>query len=197
MPNMRRLQPNWLNANDDKILELLGETGVALNKRGIEVNLDLQDRPVSYSTIKRRVDKLEDSDFLEDVGTTGSYYRISDRGKRYLTGNPYGTSEITEGVDPVTLSPPDYQLLREIKEAKATVDEEAIIARITGDRQEASERLADLKRKGVITENDGLQLDFLGQFILEHFKEGKEVLSDAKNQPDTPTSAETYYDAVR
>lgn len=181
---MRRLQPDWLTENDDLILELLGDTGVALNKRGMEVNLDLRDTPVSYSTIKRRVDELEDNGFLEDVGETGSYYRVSDRGRRYLTGSPYGTSEITEGVEPITVEPLDYTLLTEIYKADTAVDEEDVLFRIDADREAAEDRLSDLLMKGVIERGDsGLALTIVGQVILGSFQPGRDVMPDVRTEP--------------
>lgn len=182
---MNRLQPDWLTENDDHILELLGETGVALNKRGLEVNLELRDTPVSYSTIKRRVDKLDEVGFVEDIGETGSYYRISERGRRYLTGDPYGTSDVTEGVEPISVDPIDYKILQEIKGAEVELDDEDVLARITVDRRRASERLSELKSKHVIQEGDsGLELALVGIVILGSFREGKEVTSRVKMRPD-------------
>lgn len=188
---MRRLQPEWLTENDDLILELLGETGVALNKKGIEVNLDLRDTPISYSTIKRRVDELEENGFLEDVGETGSYYRVSDRGQRYLTGSPYGTSEITEGVDPITVEPLDYTLLTEIYKADDPVEEDEILSRIDADREDAEDRLSELLRKGVIEHGDsGLGLTVVGQVIIGSFQPGRDVMSEVKTVPRAQISDE-------
>lgn len=182
---MNRLRPDWLTENDDHILELLGETGVALNKRGLEVNLKLRDTPVSYSTIKRRVDKLDEVGFVEDIGETGSYYRISERGRRYLTGEPYGTSNVTEGVDPISVDPIDYKILREIESAEAELDDEDVLARVTVDRRRASERLSELKSKGVIQAGDSsLELALVGHVILGSFREGAEVMAHVKMRPD-------------
>lgn len=73
--------------SDDKILELLEESGVALNKRGLEVNFDLRDVDISYSTIKRRLPDLVEAGLLEVVRRKGPYYRITESGREYLQGN--------------------------------------------------------------------------------------------------------------
>lgn len=75
-----------MTGRDDIILEFLGETGVALNKRGLEINLREEGYDVSYSTIKRRLPKLEEAGLLEIVFETGPWYRITDRGIGYLEG---------------------------------------------------------------------------------------------------------------
>lgn len=49
---MRRLRASWMTGSDDKILELLVESGVVLNKKALEVNFELEGEEISYSTIK-------------------------------------------------------------------------------------------------------------------------------------------------
>ncbi|QLH83413.1 winged-helix domain-containing protein [Halosimplex pelagicum] len=76
-----------MTGRDDIILEYLAETGVALNKRGLEINLQEEGYDISYSTIKRRLPKLEEADLIEIVYDAGPWYRITDRGLNYLEGN--------------------------------------------------------------------------------------------------------------
>jgi len=182
---MHRLQPAWLNDNDDLILELLGESGVALNKRGIDVNLRLRETPVSYSTIKRRVDKLEENGFVEDVGDDGSYFRLSERGVDYLSGNPYGIASATDdqAVDPISVEPADYEIVQTVAESKHEPSEEEILAQITADRSRAEDRLRVLTRHGVLeTNDDRLQLTIIGHVILSSFNQGKPVKTDMAPQ---------------
>lgn len=83
---MRRQRAPWMTGSDDKILELLGESGVALNKRGIEVNFELGDEEISYSTIKRRLPKFVEAGLVEKVEAKGLYYQITEDGRQYLAG---------------------------------------------------------------------------------------------------------------
>jgi repressor of nif and glnA expression len=72
---------------DDKILEVLGETGAALSKKGIQVNAEIRGTEISYSTVKRRLPKLVDAGLVKIVRETGPYYRITDLGREYLGGD--------------------------------------------------------------------------------------------------------------
>ena len=83
---MRRRPSSWMTGSDDRILELLGESGVALNKKTLQVNFELDGTDISYSTIKRRLPLLEDAGLIEEVRQTGSYYRITEKGEQYLAG---------------------------------------------------------------------------------------------------------------
>jgi len=76
-----------MTARDDIILEYLAETGVSLNKRGLEVNLRGEGYDISYSTIKRRLPKLEEAGLIEVVRESGPWYRITDSGREYLDGD--------------------------------------------------------------------------------------------------------------
>jgi repressor of nif and glnA expression len=67
-------------------LELLEESGVALSKRGIEVNLAESDSEISYTTIKNHINLAEASGLVEIVESEGTWYRITDRGRKYLAG---------------------------------------------------------------------------------------------------------------
>ncbi|KZN23688.1 phage repressor protein [Haladaptatus sp. R4] len=75
-----------MTGNDDRILELLSASGVALNKKALEVNFELEGTGISYSTIKRRLPLLESVGLVDEVRETGSYYRITDKGEAYLAG---------------------------------------------------------------------------------------------------------------
>ena len=75
-----------MTERDDIILEYLEETDVALNKRGLEVNLQREGYKISYSTIKRRLPKLEENNLITIEDSSGPWYRISEKGKRYLNG---------------------------------------------------------------------------------------------------------------
>ncbi|WP_423743188.1 winged-helix domain-containing protein (plasmid) [Haladaptatus sp. SPP-AMP-3] len=83
---MRRRPSSWMTGSDDRILELLGESCVALNKKTLQVNFELDGTDISYSTIKRRLPLLEDAGLIEEVRQTGSYYRITEKGEQYLAG---------------------------------------------------------------------------------------------------------------
>ena len=72
---------------DEHILEYLAESGAALNKRGLEINLNEEGYDVSYSTIKRRLPKLHGAGLLVIVHEKGPWYKISDRGREYLRGD--------------------------------------------------------------------------------------------------------------
>jgi len=205
---MNRLRPTWFTKNDDHILELLGTTGAALNKRGLDVNLELRDTPMAYSTIKRRIDKLEKSGFVEDIGEDGSYYRLSERGSSYLTGNSYGTTELTgtsqnhpndtdnpygtdttEGVNPLTVEPTDYDILTEIVDSEPGLTDQDLLNRIRLDPNRAKKRLTELKQQGAIQQKEtGLEAAMAGQLILMAFEEGKEVMNEVKITPDTTTT---------
>ena len=75
-----------MTGSDDQILELLADSGVALNKKAMEVNFELDGEDISYSTLKRRLPKLENAGLVELVRERGGYYRITDLGEQYLAG---------------------------------------------------------------------------------------------------------------
>lgn len=84
-----------MTGSDDRILELLAESGVALNKKGLEVNFELEGENISYSTIKRRLPMLEEFGLVEKARQKGSYYRITEKGRQYLAGD-LSASELEE-----------------------------------------------------------------------------------------------------
>lgn len=74
-----RPKVEWMNQTDDRILELLNESGLDLSASVLAHNLDY-----SRSWISRRISKLEDANLVMSEGT---YYRITDKGRDYLAGN--------------------------------------------------------------------------------------------------------------
>nr|WP_276255596.1 winged helix-turn-helix transcriptional regulator [Halovivax sp. TS33] len=74
-----RPRVEWMNQTDDRILELLEESGLVLSPAVTAVNLDY-----SRNWVSRRMSKLEKAGLLERVN--GSYYKISDKGQAYLEG---------------------------------------------------------------------------------------------------------------
>lgn len=68
-----------MNQTDDRILELLSDSGLALSPASVAVNLDY-----SRNWISRRMSKLQDENLIEKVN--GSHYQITARGEAYLAG---------------------------------------------------------------------------------------------------------------
>jgi len=75
-----------MTGRDDIILEFLAESGAAHNKKGIEINLEENADRISYSTIQRRLPKLEEAGLVEQVREEGAWYQITDEGASYLEG---------------------------------------------------------------------------------------------------------------
>lgn len=69
-----------------RILQLLENSGVALSKRGIEVNLLESGNDISYTTIKNHINLAETAGLVEVVESEGSWYKITNRGREYLAG---------------------------------------------------------------------------------------------------------------
>jgi len=68
-----------MNQTDDRILELLDESGLILSPAVIAVNLEY-----NRSWISRRISKLVDAGLVETINE--GYYRITDLGRDYLEG---------------------------------------------------------------------------------------------------------------
>ncbi|WP_276299381.1 winged helix-turn-helix transcriptional regulator [Halorussus lipolyticus] len=68
-----------MNQTDNRILELLDESDLILSPAVIAVNLNY-----TRNWVSRRVSKLVRAGLIEE--TNGSYYRISEKGRRYLSG---------------------------------------------------------------------------------------------------------------
>ena len=75
-----RPRVDWMNQTDDRILELLDESDLILTPAVMARNLDY-----TRNWVSRRVGKLESAGLVEPVDS--GYYRISDRGRAYLTGD--------------------------------------------------------------------------------------------------------------
>lgn len=75
-----RPRVEWMNQTDDRILELLEESGLELSPAVMAVNLEY-----SRNWISRRTSALQDAGLVEPV--EGSYYQITDRGRAYLDGD--------------------------------------------------------------------------------------------------------------
>jgi len=66
---------------DDRILEILDESGLILSPSIISANLDLTRQHVSS-----RLSELREHSLVESVNTGRGHYRITDRGRAYLEG---------------------------------------------------------------------------------------------------------------
>lgn len=75
-----RPRVDWMNQTDDRILELLDESGLELSPVVLARNLEY-----SRSWISQRLSKLAEAGLVEVQ--EGSYYFISEKGRDYLTGD--------------------------------------------------------------------------------------------------------------
>jgi len=75
-----------MTGRDDIILEFLSESGAIMNKRGLEINLRHEGSDISYSTIQRRLPKLENAGLVEMIVEQGAWYKITEKGIQYLEG---------------------------------------------------------------------------------------------------------------
>ena len=83
-----RNRAHWMNEKDDTILEYLQDVGAAEPPKVIHWNL-IEDRHqgnFSLKTLRRRLDRLEEAGLIEVARESGPYFRITDRGERYLSG---------------------------------------------------------------------------------------------------------------
>ncbi len=67
---------------DDRILEILEESGLILSPAIISANLDLTRQHVSS-----RLSELQEHGLVESAETGRGHYRITDRGRAYLAGD--------------------------------------------------------------------------------------------------------------
>lgn len=74
-----RPRVSWMNHTDDRILELLDETGLVLSPKVLAHNLEY-DR----SWVSRRLSGLKDANLVEQQGR--GLYSITSLGKQYLNG---------------------------------------------------------------------------------------------------------------
>ena len=84
---MPRLRAEWMTSSGDVILEFLKDSGAAHNKQGITNNLHYRNVDVSYTTLNRRIPKLQDAELIEPIPGQGKYYEITEKGGAYLRGD--------------------------------------------------------------------------------------------------------------
>jgi len=75
-----RPRVEWMTRADDYILEFFEETEIVATPHVVAANIDY-----SRQYVNRRIRKLADHDLVENTGD--GLYRITDRGRDYLTGN--------------------------------------------------------------------------------------------------------------
>ncbi|MWG33132.1 hypothetical protein [Halomarina oriensis] len=81
-------RPPWAGKYDEPILELLEASGVALPPAVVHFNLRWKNVATpADSTVKRRLRKLAEHDYLEKVEQNAGYYAITQKGRDYLAGN--------------------------------------------------------------------------------------------------------------
>ena len=81
------MQPPWWSKYDGPILQLLADTDAALPPRVIQFNLEYRNIASPHrSTVKRRLQRLEENDFVDKVNEAG-YYVISKNGEEFLREN--------------------------------------------------------------------------------------------------------------
>lgn len=74
-----RPRVEWMNQTDDRILEILDESGLILSPAVIAINLEY-----NRSWVSRRISKLVDAGLVETINE--GYYQITDLGLDYLSG---------------------------------------------------------------------------------------------------------------
>lgn len=72
-----------MTKSDPAILELFEESGLTMPPAVVSYNVD----GVSHVTVKRRLRELENHGLLEKAEDKRGYYRITDRGRAYLSGD--------------------------------------------------------------------------------------------------------------
>ncbi|MXR41018.1 transcriptional regulator [Halobaculum sp. WSA2] len=77
-----RARADWMQyPSDDRILELLEESGLILSPSIMSANLDLTRQHISS-----RLSELLDHDMVEKTDTGQGHYRITEKGEAYLVG---------------------------------------------------------------------------------------------------------------
>ena len=74
-----RPRVEWMTRADDYILEFFEETEIVATPHVVAANIDY-----SRQYVNRRVRKLADEELVENTGD--GLYRITDRGRGYLSG---------------------------------------------------------------------------------------------------------------
>jgi len=75
-----------MTKNDDLILEFLQEKDIALPPGPLHYNLEREGYTIGYSTVRRRIKKLESAGLIQDEAENGTQYSITDKGRAYLAG---------------------------------------------------------------------------------------------------------------
>ena len=77
-----------MNRASEPLLELLDDSGVAMNPTGIIFELgDRLDDPPGRSTIYRAIDSLISAGYIERPVEDKALYRITNRGREWLAGD--------------------------------------------------------------------------------------------------------------
>lgn len=84
--DMPRYRADWMTGSDDLILEFLEDSGAAHNKRGLENNFKDRGLGVSYTTLNRRLPQLREAGLIKIIPGEGKYYKITEKGEKYLSG---------------------------------------------------------------------------------------------------------------
>lgn len=71
-----------------QILTLLAETGLALPPRVVYENLAMEGATFSYKTVHRHLKESVDEGLAENPAEKESYYRITEKGRRFLADDP-------------------------------------------------------------------------------------------------------------
>lgn len=75
-----RPRVDWMNQTDDRILDVLDESDLLLTPVVLAKNLEY-----SRSWVSQRLSKLVQAGLVENPD--GSFYKITDRGRAYLSGD--------------------------------------------------------------------------------------------------------------
>jgi len=84
---MTRYRADWMTGSDDVILEFLEDSGSGHNYQGIANNFEDRGIDISYTTLTRRLPKLEDAGLVRILPGKGRYYAITEKGEAYLRGD--------------------------------------------------------------------------------------------------------------
>ncbi|WP_226023203.1 helix-turn-helix domain-containing protein [Halomicrobium salinisoli] len=85
--SMPRYRAEWMTRSDDVILEFLEDTGAGHNLQGIANNFQDRNIEISYTTLTRRLPKLEEAGLVRILPGQGKYYAITEEGEAYLRGD--------------------------------------------------------------------------------------------------------------
>jgi len=72
-----------MTKSDPALLEFFAEQDIAMPPAVVSFNV----AGVSHPTVKRRLPVLTDHGLLEKADETKGYYRITERGRQYLSGD--------------------------------------------------------------------------------------------------------------